>query len=56
MSESQELLKNILLRLEKVTDEVSKTQGYTAETEKLRLLLEMTREQVKHEDSDHSAR
>lgn len=56
MSESQALLKSILLRLEKVTEEVAKTQGYNAETEKLKLLLEMTREQVKHEDSDHSAR
>ena len=52
MSEqSNETLKNILRRLENVTDEVTKTQGYTAETEKLKILVELTREQVKNENS-----
>lgn len=44
-------LKTILPRLEKITDEVMKTQGYTEETEKLKLLVELTREQVKNENS-----
>jgi hypothetical protein len=42
---------NLLQRLEKITDEVVATQGYTAETEKLRMLVELTREQVKNENS-----
>ena len=44
-------LKSILPRLEKITDEVTRTQGYTEETEKLRMLVELTREQVKNENS-----
>lgn len=49
--QSNETLKNILKRLENVTDEVTKTQGYNAETEKLKILVELTREQVKYENS-----
>ena len=50
---SQELehyLKLALQRLEKAYEEILKTQGYTRETEKLKILLEMTREQVKNEN------
>jgi len=47
-----QLLQTILLRLEKITEEVVKTQGYSAETESLKMLLELTREQVKNENSD----
>jgi len=56
---SQELenyLKLALLRLEKAFEEIQKTQGYTRDTEKLKMLVELTREQVQNEDSDHSAR
>ena len=48
---SENLLKNILLRLEKIADEVTRTQGYTEETEKLKMLVELTREQVHNENS-----
>lgn len=49
---SNEVLKSVLRRLENVTEEVVKTQGYTAETEKLKILVELTREQVKNENTD----
>lgn len=54
---SQELesyLKLALLRLEKASEEIQKTQGYNRETEKLKMLVELTREQVKNEDPHHS--
>ena len=56
---SQELesyLKQALNRLEKVYEQVLKTQGYSSETEKLKMLCELTREQVSNENSDSSAR
>lgn len=43
-------LKDLLPRLEKITDEVVKTQGYTEETEKLKMLVELAREQVNNEN------
>lgn len=49
-------LKLALLRLEKAAEEIQKTQGYNRETEKLKMLVELTREQVKNEDSDNSTR
>ena len=51
METPEQLLQTILHRLEKITEEVVKTQGYTQETENLRMLLELTREQVKNENS-----
>jgi hypothetical protein len=57
MSEKHnQLLQDTFLRLEKVTAEVMKTEGYTSEVEKLKILVELTREQVKNEDSDSTAR
>lgn len=50
--QANQTLKNILRRLENVTEEVVKTQGYTAETEKLKILVELTREQVQNENSN----
>ncbi len=47
----QSLLKNTSQKLEKVAAEVLKTQGYTEETEKLMILLELLREQVPHENT-----
>jgi hypothetical protein len=44
-------LKTALLRLERAYEEILKTQGYTRDTEKLKMLVEMTREQVRHENS-----
>ena len=51
METQDQNLKNILLRLEKITEEVVKTQGYTTETETLKMLLELAREQVTNENS-----
>jgi hypothetical protein len=45
-----------LQRLEKAYEEILKTQGYTRDTEKLKMLVEMTREQVNDENSRHSDR
>jgi hypothetical protein len=49
--ELESLAKQALQRLEKVCFEVEKQQGFTPETEKLRLLIELLKEQI-HEDSD----
>lgn len=54
---SQELenyLKLALMRLEKAHEELLKTQSYTRDTEKLKMLLELTREQVPHENTRHT--
>ena len=57
MSEdSNNALKGVLKRLENITEEVMKTQGYTPETEKLKILVELTREQVQNENTDSRAR
>jgi hypothetical protein len=56
---SQELenyLKLALQRLEKAYEEILKTQGYTRDTEKLKMLVELTREQVRNEDTRSSTR
>ena len=49
-------LKNALKRLEKASEEILKTQGLNEDTETLKLLTELIREQVPHEDTDHSTR
>ena len=46
----QDILKNTSQKLEKVVQEVLKNQGYTPDTEKLMILLELLREQVPHEN------
>lgn len=45
-----------LQRLEKAYEEILKTQGYTKDSEKLKLLTELTREQVKNENTDNTTR
>jgi hypothetical protein len=45
------LLKAVLQRLEKITDEVIATQGFNDDTEKLKMLVELAREQVQSENS-----
>ena len=45
-----------LQRLEKAYEEILKTQGYNKDSEKLKLLTELTREQVKNENISHSTR
>mgnify|MGYP001599256782 CR=1 FL=1 len=41
-------------RLEKIYSDVLKEQGYTPDTEKLRLIVELVKEQVQNENSSHS--
>lgn len=45
-----------LKRLEEKYQEALKTQTYNQETENLKLLIELTREQVKNENSSSSTR
>lgn len=52
----EEHLLNTLKRLEKATEEIRKTQGYTTEVEKLTILMEMIREQVPNEDTRTTTR
>ncbi|MBX2996398.1 MAG: hypothetical protein KF681_16370 [Bdellovibrionaceae bacterium] len=49
-------MKTALKRLEKATEEVMKTQGLNEDTEILKLLTEIVREQVPHENSDSATR
>lgn len=48
--ELQSYLKLALARLEKITEDVSAAQAYSSETEKLKLLLELVKEQVQDEN------
>jgi hypothetical protein len=41
-------------RLERIYSDVLKEQGYTPDTEKLRLIVELVKEQVQNENSSHS--
>ena len=53
--EHEQSLIMVLQRLEKAYEEILKSQGYTRDTEKLKMLVEMTREQVSHENTRPSA-
>ncbi len=52
--ELEKYLKLALKRLENASEEIIKTQGFTQETETLKLLTELVREQVPNEDTRHS--
>jgi hypothetical protein len=45
-----------LKRLEKAEKQVLKTQGYSSEAEKLKILIELVKEQGTHENTRSSAR
>lgn len=45
-----------LKRLEKAYNEIRKNQGFNREAEKLQLLKELTKEQVKNENTHNTAR
>jgi hypothetical protein len=45
------LLKNTAQKLEKVTEEVLRNQGFNADTEKLLVILEILKEQVPNENT-----
>lgn len=56
---SQELetyLANALIKLEEACASLMKTQAYTKETEKMRMLYELAKEQVKNENTSHPTR
>ncbi len=44
-------LKESLKKLESAADKITKTQGYVGETKKLRLLIEMVKEQLGNENT-----
>ena len=54
--ELEQYLTLALKRLEKAYEEILKTQGYTKDTEKLKMLVELTREQVKNENTSNTTR
>lgn len=49
--ELENYLQSALSKLEKVHDHLIETQGFNQETEKLKMLIELTKEQVKDENS-----
>ena len=53
--ELESYLNQALKRLEKASEEVLKTQGFTKESETLQLLTELVREQVTNEDTRSTA-
>lgn len=54
--ETQAHLQIILDRLEKASQEVINTRGYTDENSRIRLLQELIKEQTQNEDTDTSTR
>lgn len=52
--EMNQHLSLVLQRLEKASSEILKTQGYNKKTEKLKILIELVKEQ--NENSHYSAR
>lgn len=57
MQESlQKLLDKALVRLQMAEASLHKDKKYNSEQEKLRMLAEMIKEQITHEDSNTSAR
>ncbi|MBK9324021.1 MAG: hypothetical protein IPM97_13930 [Bdellovibrionaceae bacterium] len=55
-SELENYLTVALKRLEKAYKEVLKTQGYTAEAERIKILTEIVKEQGNHENTGTAAR
>lgn len=55
-NEIESQLQKAIERLEKSADQLIKTSGYTAESRKLKTLIELIREQIKNENSRYTAR
>jgi len=55
-SELESYLSLALKRLEKAYKEVVKTRGYNQESEKLKILAELVKEQGPHENTHHTTR
>lgn len=49
-------LRRVLERLEQTTEKLMATRGYTQEGARVRLLQELIKEQVNHEDTSRTAR
>jgi hypothetical protein len=49
--ESESQLIEAMKRLETATDKILKTNGYTTDVKKMRLLAELIKEQIKNENS-----
>ena len=56
MKKAEGELRETLRKLEKSGQKIVETRGYTKEVEKIKLLEELIREQLKHENSRCSAR
>ncbi len=54
-NEIENQLKKSIERLEAAADQLIKTSGYTNESRKLKMLIELIREQIKNENSHHTA-
>jgi hypothetical protein len=54
-NEIENQLKKAIERLEASADQLIKTSGYTTESRKLKMLVELIREQIKNENSNHTA-
>lgn len=48
--------KTVILTLQQAEEDIQKTQGYTKETEALRMLRELINEQIPNEDISHTTR
>jgi len=55
-AELDSYLSTALKKLEKAQEEILKTQTYNDEVERLQILKELIKEQVKNENSGHTAR
>lgn len=55
-SELENYLTVALKRLEKAYQEIMKTQGFSAEAERLKILLELVKEQGNHENPSTTTR
>lgn len=54
--EVEQHLSLVLTRLEKAHGEILKTQGYNSKTEKMKLLIELVKEQAGNENSHNTTR
>ncbi len=54
-NESEKHLRETLKKLETASERMTRTQGYTHESKKIRLLIELIREQISNENTLSSA-
>ena len=55
-NELETQLQKAIDRLETSAEQLIKTSGYTNESRRLKMLIELIREQIKNENSRHTAR